>query len=225
MLVEWGRAPLEKVTDLYTRLDETILSTFSELDHFGYRPDSCYWGTWSEGHGQQIEWPSGNGHKIFGYLEAVSRSACVVGLPSAGGCRLSSTGRRSIDNFGIVIVARLFGSPCSRSNWNTPAGSAIWQFSTAHTERPPRCFWRANRFCKFPCTWSSNSPPTTLPRWALGLGADCSRGAQVVNQLDVMLENHSYRDAASRFAKRYADFDRHRQIDRLPNRVAEILRN
>ena len=38
LIADWGVAPLSRVTDLYGRLDERLLNTFSELDHFGPEP-------------------------------------------------------------------------------------------------------------------------------------------------------------------------------------------
>ncbi len=225
MLVEWGRAPLDKVTDLYTRLDEMILSTFSELDHFGARADSCYWGTWSEGHGRLIEWPSGHGPKIFGYLKP------FPGLPAL----LDYLVRRRLPTviYGPTIdrqfrdryrceTLRFAMQPVELEYAGQQCDLAILNATHGTTAS---MLLAGKPVLQIPLYLEQQLSADNVARMGAGLSADCGRGSQIVNQLDVMLENHSYRAAAHRFAERYADFDRHQQMERLQNRVEEILRN
>ena len=61
--------PLERVTQLYSEADDTILTTIAELDHYPDRQDACYRGAWTKVSGKPLQWPSGQGKRIFAYLK------------------------------------------------------------------------------------------------------------------------------------------------------------
>lgn len=64
-----GKQPcLAHLADLYAEVDDTFVTSFAELDHFGMRPVQ-YWGAWPRGVGERVEWPSGSGPRVFGYLK------------------------------------------------------------------------------------------------------------------------------------------------------------
>ena len=64
-----GQPALGSVSDLYSEVDDQVLLTFPELDHYGVRPYRKYWGTWDSSWGMAPEWPAGNGPRVFGYLK------------------------------------------------------------------------------------------------------------------------------------------------------------
>ena len=64
-----GAKPLARVADLFDA-DEHFICTFPELDHYGTRETSGYWGPRVRfDRGAEIEWPQGTGKRIFVYVK------------------------------------------------------------------------------------------------------------------------------------------------------------
>jgi UDP:flavonoid glycosyltransferase YjiC (YdhE family) len=64
--------PLEALRDLF-QVERLWLTTFPELDHYGVRPGQPYFGTMGElDAGQRLEWPSGQGPRVFAYLRSTT---------------------------------------------------------------------------------------------------------------------------------------------------------
>jgi UDP:flavonoid glycosyltransferase YjiC (YdhE family) len=70
--------PIERPTQIYSRVNENFLTTFAELDHFGERPEANYWGIPNVTAGTRPAWPSGTGPKLFAYLHADSSLPAVL---------------------------------------------------------------------------------------------------------------------------------------------------
>ena len=70
LLQSWHQPPLQRMAQLYTRIDELFLTTHPELDHFPNRGPVEYWGPINAGHvgGKDPVWPTTTGKKIFAYL-------------------------------------------------------------------------------------------------------------------------------------------------------------
>lgn len=74
----WDAAPLERLSQLL-ECEEEFLCTFPELDHYGNRPASGYWGPRFEiESGARRAWPAGRGRRIFVYLHTVLRQLDTV---------------------------------------------------------------------------------------------------------------------------------------------------
>ena len=63
----------------------------------------------------------------------------------------------------------------------------------------------------------------TVRRLGMGLDASCRNGAQVIERLDAMLASTQFTEAARQFAARYAKFDSARQIEKMHQRLDELL--
>ena len=62
--------PLATLAQMF-ETDEDFLCTFPELDHYGSRPTSAYWGPRLRfDHGAERDWPEGGGKRVFVYLQA-----------------------------------------------------------------------------------------------------------------------------------------------------------
>ncbi|APV50135.1 hypothetical protein BWI17_10835 [Betaproteobacteria bacterium GR16-43] len=70
VLVRSKSGPLECLAQQFES-DEDFLCTFPELDHYGTRPASGYWGPRiSTDGGRIVDWPEGNGKRVLVYLPA-----------------------------------------------------------------------------------------------------------------------------------------------------------
>jgi len=63
-----NRKRLQRLSQFFNEIDDVVLATYSEFDHFGPRPNMKYWGHWPYGATNQPEWPDGTGPRIYSYL-------------------------------------------------------------------------------------------------------------------------------------------------------------
>ncbi len=102
-----------EISGLQDLFENAVLTTYPELDHYKFRPSGNYLGAWFPSDGlPAIEWPVGNGSRLFAYLPpdspgftdvvmAVSRFACVAitvapGLPLAEASRFTTKSHRVV---------------------------------------------------------------------------------------------------------------------------------
>jgi UDP:flavonoid glycosyltransferase YjiC (YdhE family) len=68
-LARFGAPALARLADLFA-VDEDFLCTFPELDHYGTRPVSGYWGPRLRTDlGNPMDWPAGGGKRILVYVQ------------------------------------------------------------------------------------------------------------------------------------------------------------
>jgi hypothetical protein len=68
-LAACGAAPLERLAQQF-EADEDFLCTFPELDHYGGRPVSAWWGPrFSVEAGRAIDWPAGPNKRVLVYVQ------------------------------------------------------------------------------------------------------------------------------------------------------------
>lgn len=108
-----GAAPLERLAQLFDS-EQDFLCTFPEIDHYGTRDTSGYWGPRLRTDlGNVVDWPAGPGKRVFVYVKTALPQldalidllaarkhrviAFIPGLDDARRRRLASPARRVVD--------------------------------------------------------------------------------------------------------------------------------
>jgi tetratricopeptide (TPR) repeat protein len=70
-LAESKTEPLQNLGQLFSEVDDTMLISFPELEHYPERRNGKYWGRLPLSIGETPQWPAGEGKKVFLYLKNV----------------------------------------------------------------------------------------------------------------------------------------------------------
>jgi hypothetical protein len=217
-----GVPPIGTLADLYRGVDDTMLCTFAELDHFGPRPAARYWGFWTDGFGSPFKWPPGSGKRIFVYLKPFSALPAL--LQSLATWRFPT----------VVYVDRL--DPKLETRFST---------ANLHFYHEPLDMRQAAAECDLailnaghgslasmllagkpvfllPIFWEQLLQARRARQLGFGEFADPSDEKAVVSQLRKMFASTDYVGAAQGFATKYVDFDPAAAVDELASRL-ELL--
>lgn len=223
LLVEWGQMPLAKVTDLYTRADETFLTTFEELDHFGPRRRVEYWGTGFSSLGTMPQWPRGSDPKVFAYLKpfaaldgllswlAEQRLPTLIYCPEIDPKLQARLESETLQFASQPVDLAAAGKWCDVALLNATHGTTAAMLLAG---RPT---------LQIPLFLEQQLTADNVVRMGAGLIAPANRPDESIRQLTKLLSDGSFAQAAQRFQQRYAHFDRRGQLDRLIARVEQLL--
>ena len=80
-LRQCGLPSIESAAHVVTGARDMILACIPELDPFGPRANSMYWGNWTIAEeGMTCEWPSVSGPRVFAYLKARPETNRIIAL-------------------------------------------------------------------------------------------------------------------------------------------------
>jgi len=218
-----GQTPLERLSHLYHQVDETVLATYRELDHYPDRRNADYWGAWPNMGGGPPMWPEAPGKRIYAYLKSFPALPNVLALLADLKCS-------------VVIYAGEVPEKWQRR----------FRCPRLRFERQPLDLGRCAAECDLAVLHAGHGttvsmllagkPVLQLPihleqaifgaaviRLGAGLSARLRRPEEIAMKLVRLLHGEGYAQAARRFAARYADWDASRQIDRVVRRIETLL--
>ena len=223
LLVGTGEPPRARVTELYSRLDQTLLNTFAELDHFGPRADAVYSGAAPSGMGEPVDWPRGTGPKVFSYLkpfaalEALLTNLAERKLPTlfyAPEVNPQLKVRFESDNLRFAprpVDLDAAGRWCDVAILNATHGTTA------------ELLLAGKPSLQIPLFLEQQLTADNVVRMGAGLTAEANRPDRVVEQLDRLLADGRYAEAARQFEERYADYNCLDQIDAMVEQIEQLI--
>jgi len=223
LLVCWGRPTLGRVTDLYTRVDENVLTTFKELDHFGERTQAQYSGAWCSGPGAPPEWPGGAGKKVYADLKPFRGMPAL--LQALGQRRLRTVIRadgidRTLRRRFSSETLRFESRPIELEQASRECDVAILDATHATTAS---MLLAGKPVLMLPLYLEQQLIAENVAKLGAGLAADPRDRRQITEGFGEILSNRKYAKSARGFSARYADIDARRQIGEVTDRIEQVL--
>ena len=222
LLVEWKRPPLTCLTELYARVDETVLTTFAELDHYQLPRSGDYWGTLPNMPGVAPCWPKAGGKRIFGYLKPMEhlpdilkglirlRLPTIVFVPGipADSCPGFST--------------ELMKVVCQPLDMNRAAQECDVAMTHGGHGTTVEMLLKGKPSLIIPQFLEQRLTAQNLLRMSAGTAASPQQPKTALLRLRMLLDEPKFTGGAAQFAAQHQGYDATKTRERLVNRIAEL---
>ncbi len=222
-LASWNQAPLERIGQLFSEVDENFILSLAEFDCYGPRDGTRYWGKWSASGGDITNWPRSSGAKVFAYLQlrhslphllAQLTRMEVSGLIYAGG--LDEGTKRRFENERLRFLDHKadvshLAAECDFviANGNAGTTTAFLLHGIPILQIPHNLEQLLNSQKTVKLGAGLLSPPDQLKRLSLCL-------ASLINE-------PKYAVAAREFAQRYSNYNPRESLRELVRRVEKLV--
>lgn len=225
LLTADGLAPLERLSQLYSNVNDALLMTFRELDHHPNRGAAEYLGSLNLHGGITPNWPEGDGPRAFAYLKSRSgpfrietalavlrelpaKILAYVPRASNSVLKLQSSSLR-ICTEPVNVCAALDG--CDAAILNGTTGTAT------------QCLLAGVPLLMVPTYLEQVVFSRRVVQLGAGLIVEPNRIELLAGRFWRVLKDGRFRSAAKAFADRYADYDSERRQNEMVNRVECLL--
>jgi len=222
LLRDWKRPPLAFLTELYARVDETVLTTFAELDHYQHPRDGEYWGTLPGMPGVPPCWPEAEGKRIFGYLKPNShlpeilKGLIRLGLPTI--VFVPGIPSESCPGFSTNLM-RVVSEPLDMQRVAQECDVAITHGGHGTTVD---MLLAGKPLLVLPQQLEQRLTAQNLQRIGAGIGVSPQQPKNALQGLRRVLHDPKFTAAAQQFAARHRGFDAAVTRERLVGRIAEL---
>lgn len=218
----WHQPEFRWLSQLYSSVDETVVTTFAELDHFRLPRHQDYWGTLPGLRGAPPAWPDRKGKRVFAYLKparqlpeflkALVRRGCptlafVPGIPADACSRYSTATLRVVNEpQDMQQVAR----DCDLAVSNGGHGMTA------------QMLLAGKAMLVLPQYLEQRITAQNLERLRAGLAATWNQPRLAMQRLVSLLDEPQLSSGAVAFAKKYKNHDPHASQRGLVDRIEKL---